>query len=425
VRINPYELHVRDQDFYDVIYTGNAEKRDKWHWSAKMFGNSGSMLGTLPHAHHRLRRGALNPFFSKQSVAKLEPMIVKVVENLCRRFREAEESVEPVNLGHAYAALTMDVITEYSFAKSYGCVDAPDFMRQWPDTIDAVSQASHVNKQFGWLLPMFKMMPLRVVKAMNPNMVSLIFFQNDLKDQVQKVMDGRTDSKRSENVSIFQALLESDLPPNEKTLQRLVDEGQTVVGAGQVTTAHYLKMVSYHLIANPNILAKLKSELVEVMPDPSKIASQSQLEQLPYLRAVVLEGRRMSYGVTHRLQRISPDSDLQFQNWIIPAGTPIGMTAIWMHDNPDIFPEPRKFKPERWLQGGERMEKYLVNFSKGTRQCLGLNLAMSEIYLTLAAIFRRFDFEFFETTREDVDIAHDFFNPQARLDSKGVRVVVK
>jgi hypothetical protein len=43
----------------------------------------------------------------------------------------------------------------------------------------------------------------------------------------------------------------------------------------------------------------------------------------------------------------------------------------------------------------------------------------------LAAIFRRFDFEFFKTTREDVDIAHDFFNPQAKLGSKGVRVVVK
>jgi cytochrome P450 len=67
----------------------------------------------------------------------------------------------------------------------------------------------------------------------------------------------------------------------------------------------------------------------------------------------------------------------------------------------------------------------LVNFSRGTRACLGINLAYAEIYLTLAAVFRRFDLELFETTREDVDIVHDFFSPSARLDSKGVRVLVK
>jgi Cytochrome P450 len=178
VRINPYELHIRDQEYYDVLYTGSNAKRDKWHWPAKMFGNSRSMLGTLPHAHHRLRRAALNPYFSKQSVAQLEPMICRVVENLCRRFREARETGEPVNLGYAFAALTMDVITEYSFSKSYGCVDAPDFSHQWPDIIDAVSEATHINKQFGWLLPLMKMMPLWVVRATNPNMMQLIYLQN-------------------------------------------------------------------------------------------------------------------------------------------------------------------------------------------------------------------------------------------------------
>ena len=177
VRINPYEVHIRDQDYYDVIYTGSNVKRDKWHWSAKMFGNSESMFGTLRHAHHRLRRAALNPYFSKQSVAKLEPMIRNVVVNLCRRLREARDTGEPVNLGHAFAALTMDVITEYSFSKSYGCLDAPDFMHQWPDIMDAVSESSHVNKQFGWLLPLLKKMPLWMVMATNPNMLLLIYFQ--------------------------------------------------------------------------------------------------------------------------------------------------------------------------------------------------------------------------------------------------------
>ena len=118
----------------------------------------------------------MNPYFSKQSVNKLEPMICQVVESLCRRFREARETGEPVNLGYAFAALAIDVITEYSFSKSYGCIDAPDFGHKWPDVMDGLSRAVHVNAQFGWLLPVMKMMPIWVVKAMNPDMMQLINF---------------------------------------------------------------------------------------------------------------------------------------------------------------------------------------------------------------------------------------------------------
>ena len=240
-------------------------------------------------------------------------------------------------------------------------------------------------------------------------------------------MDGKTDVKQSSNPTVFHELLNSDLPVEEKSLDRLVDEGQTIIGAGQVTTAHYLKMICYHLIANPSILAKLKAELEAAMPNAEELASLQSLQQLEYLSAVVSEGLRMSYGVTHRLQRTSPDAVLHFQGWDIPAGTPIGMTSIFMHDNPEKFPSPREFKPERWLkrESRDRLERYLVNFSKGSRSCLGINLAQAEIFLTLAAVFRRFDFKLFETERADVDVAYDFFNPQPRKESKGLRVTVQ
>ncbi len=244
-------------------------------------------------------------------------------------------------------------------------------------------------------------------------------------NQAAEIIDNHSDTKQQEKVSIFHELLDSDLPPSDKTVARLADEATSLVAAGQVTTAFYLKSTAFHLITNPEILAKLKAELVEAMPNPDMLAPQAKLESLPYLRAVVLEGFRRSHGVPHRLQRISPDAPLQYQDWIIPPGTPVGMSAIFMHDNPEKFPDPHTFRPERWLGGGDRLEKYLVNFSKGTRQCLGMNLAYAEIYLTLAAVFRRFEFELFETTREDVEVYHDFFNPQPKLGSKGVRVMVK
>lgn len=119
----------------------------------------------------------------------------------------------------------------------------------------------------------------------------------------------------------------------------------------------------------------------------------------------------------------------------------MSMTSIFMHENPEIFPRPREFEPERWLDScspsspssgspsgskQHQLSSYLVNFSKGTRGCLGQHLASAEIHLTLAAIFsgKRFELELYQTTREDVDVEHDFFNPQPKRGAVGVRVFV-
>lgn len=249
--------------------------------------------------------------------------------------------------------------------------------------------------------------------------------KQDLAVQIKDLMNCPASLKNSANPTIFQALVDGDLPPAEKSVKRLVDEGSTVIGAAQQTTSYYLKTVTYHVLANPSIHARLQDELKAVIPNPDNIPSLPQLEALPYLHAVVQEGFRISYGITSRLQRISPDQPLQYQQWSIPAGTPISMTSIFQHEDPKKFPNPKCFDPDRWLNDDERLDKYLVTFSKGTRQCLGMNLAIAEIYITVATVFRRFDMELFETTRRDADVAHDYFVPLGPKDSKGVRIIFK
>jgi len=62
---------------------------------------------------------------------------------------------------------------------------------------------------------------------------------------------------------------------------------------------------------------------------------------------------------------------MYFQGWTIPQDTPVGMTSALIHQNPEIFPEPRKFIPERWIEN-PRLDQYLLSFSKGGRQCAGI-----------------------------------------------------
>jgi cytochrome P450 len=246
--------------------------------------------------------------------------------------------------------------------------------------------------------------------------------------QATAIVDGKYDSyQKSTQPTVFKELIDSDLPREELTIQRLAEEAQTVVAAGQVTTTYFLKMTSFYILANPDILRKLKDELKSAMPSDGSLPPVSKLEPLPYLSAVVSEGFRKSYGITQRLPRVSPNAPLIYKDWVIPAGTPVGMTSIFMHDNPQYFPNPEVFDPDRWLESDSqrRLGKYLVNFGKGTRSCLGVNLAKAEILLTIAAVFHRFDMELFETDSSDVEIIHDYFNPLPKDDSEGVRVIIK
>ncbi|KAL2822122.1 cytochrome P450 [Aspergillus granulosus] len=103
------------------------------------------------------------------------------------------------------------------------------------------------------------------------------------------------------------------------------------------------------------------------------------------------------------------------------------MSSMLIRHNEDIFPDSRNFIPERWADPEKRhhLEKYLVSFTKDSRQCIGINLAQSEILLVLPKIIRGLNLELFETTREDVALAHDLSLPFAKEGTKGIRVSIK
>jgi cytochrome P450 len=185
----------------------------------------------------------------------------------------------------------------------------------------------------------------------------------------------KDDSKQG--AAVFHELLQGSLPDSEKSFLRLAHEAQTIVGAGTETTAWTLAVITAYLLVQPATLRKLREAL-----NPVSTTTLAKLEQIPYLNAVLLEGLRLSYGLGTRLPRVTPDETLHLKSsdgkneFYIPPGTPIGMTSVLVHHNPQIFPEPLQFKPERWLDEQNRvrtdLQKYLLTFSKGSRQCLGI-----------------------------------------------------
>jgi hypothetical protein len=177
VRINPHELHVDDPDFYPILYTGAVHKRDKWTWSAKMFGNSTSTFSTVSHDVHRVRRTPLNRLFSKATVKKLEPMIKTHLGQLFVRLEEFCNSKDVLDIGLAFAVFAGDVISEYCFGATFGMLHDPDFAKDWVDEIAAPSELSHLVKQFPLIVPLFRFVPRQIVKKVAPSIHRLYSIQ--------------------------------------------------------------------------------------------------------------------------------------------------------------------------------------------------------------------------------------------------------
>ena len=140
------------------------------------------------------------------------------------------------------------------------------------------------------------------------------------------------------------------------------------IAAGIDTTGDALCMLMWE-ISQPSSLKiqrKLQDEL-RASPDAS-------LDQLPYLDAVVSEALRCYPPIPMSLPRYVPEGGRMIDNFWIPENTTVSCQALSVHYmNNDIFPEPEKFSPERWLDtiGDADRKRLQFAFSNGGRGCIG------------------------------------------------------
>lgn len=119
--------------------------------------------------------------------------------------------------------------------------------------------------------------------------------------------------------TLFDHIVNSNLPESELSVERLASEAQVVMGAGTVTTARTMDYLAVHVLLDDRVCQRLRDELQEPMKEfPEKIPPYSELEKLPWLQACIKEALRLSPGLTHRLPRVSPHKELIYKDWIIP-----------------------------------------------------------------------------------------------------------
>lgn len=182
---------------------------------------------------------------------------------------------------------------------------------------------------------------------------------------------------RADLLSLLLGVRDEDGRP--MTDDELVDELITMLVAGHETTATALSWAFACLLEHPDVEAKLRAE-VTAAADPLRYPS------LPYLDAVVTETLRVRPvvpDVVRQLQR-----PMRFAGYDLPAGIQLAPCIHLAHRRPEAFPEPDRFRPERFL--GVKPDPYTwLPFGGGIRRCLGQAFALYEMKLVLGVVLAR------------------------------------
>ncbi|KAL9122968.1 MAG: hypothetical protein Q9187_000475 [Circinaria calcarea] len=372
IRIRPYEVHINDPAFGDTFFGSGTERMDKYAGHHDQFGMPESTFNTIDHDLHKLRRGAIGPYFSRRSIIALELMLQEKIEKFCSRLEGFRTSGEPVDLRLLFSCFTTDVITEYAFPHSFDLLDTPDLAPAWRETFSTGLRNFHWFKHFPFLWKVLRSIPDNLMFKLAPEMKLTIDWERGNQRLIRQIMDTYDpNDKKASHPTIFHEILGSDLPPQEKSYERLWQEGESMIGGGVETIANTLNVIMFNLLTHPEQLACVKQELHTAMPTLGSPPSWSLLEGLPYLSAVISEGLRTAMGVTSRFIHVAPNRDLVYNAWVIPVGTAVFMSIMLLHHNPQVFPKPYAFLPERWLNG-DLSRSDLFQFGKGPRMCGGL-----------------------------------------------------
>ncbi|KAF8972735.1 cytochrome P450 [Flammula alnicola] len=394
IRIAPNELHFSDPRAYNEIY-GIGTRHTKQPDMYSCFATDLSVFAMFDHHEVMQRRNLIGPFFSRRAILKLEKTVQEKIDLLISRLLEYQFTKKSANLDLAFRSTSLEVITSYCFARSSNALDSKNFENEILAAIDQTLPMIWVFRHFPLIKTLLLGVPECFASVLKPSTVGILEQRKQMGKQIDAILKDPSSLHDADHETIYHHFL-TPQPDNQRlppiTREWLLDEGIYMRFAGSDTVGNTCTVATYHILSNKDVHRKLFQTLKEAWPEKDAPASYETLEKLPYLTAVIKESLRMAHGVVTPLPRIVGPTDAEISGVIVPAGTVVSMGATIVHGNPDIFPDPSTFKPERWLQeDSAELEKYLVSFSKGPRSCLGINLAWCELYLILGTVFRKLD----------------------------------
>ncbi|PYH98894.1 cytochrome P450 [Aspergillus ellipticus CBS 707.79] len=331
VRPTPWEVSINDPDYYNEVYVTAGKRRTNYDAGSRSgLGMQDAIAITKDHDTHELRRKPVANFFSRPNVTRVESRISDEVRLLDAKLCRLKGTGSILSLDHAFTAYAGDIVVQFTCAEHPRLLDGPDFTPQWHKSICGDLNVVPLFRHIGWLSNLARFVPVGLLRALNPEVAGFRLFTLVGEGQIDKIKKGvaREDEKEGleKKQSVFHDILRSDLPTSS--------------------------LITYFVLADPEVKKRLEEELKDITAGfPEVVPRWAELEKLPYLQACIKEGLRIN-RFFRRNPRISPD-------------------------------------PECWIGDYDpRMSRNFVPFTKGSRNCLGMNLGWAELYVCLAALFR-------------------------------------
>ncbi len=315
--------------------------------------------------HRRL----IAPVFQPASVASLGDVMVQVTDRYAQRI-----ATETKGELHAdMTQLTLEIVTKALFASDIGSES---------EKVGPAIQIlmDHFGHGVFSLFPSLERLPLPSTRRAHQALALL--------DTILLGIVRRARERRGEGKDLLSMLLAArDDAGTGLGDRELRDHLMTFFLAGHETTALALTFTFVLLSRNPNTEARLRAEIADVLGD--RLPTAADVSRLPYARAVILEAMRI-YPPAWAIGREATE-ELNVAGFRIPKGGQLWMAQWVNHRDERFFPEPERFRPERWLENQERtLPKFAYYpFGGGHRICIGNHFAMVEAILALVTMVRR------------------------------------
>ncbi|KAN0089739.1 putative benzoate 4-monooxygenase cytochrome P450 [Hyaloscypha variabilis] len=409
VRIGPNEISFSSLSALKTIYgAGSGFERTSFYRMFDVYGEQNLFTFASVKAHSE-RKKLLASSYSKSSILKFSTQAVsqKVCEFMELLEREPEVGSEIFGSLHYYA---LDNITDFLYGR-FGKTEAlPEDVdrRMIGDILDPRRRklawfACHLPRytkfllsKTGWaekvvstlgLLPQAK--PTVYTGIRNHALKSWLYFSRS----------SEKGEKPSGN-TIVEKLWESHVSQTERgglTDMEIASEAADHLLAGVDTTSDTLMFLIWALSLPENfqyqekLILEVRAMSVSDLDDRG-IPTTEATDKLEYLDAVLKETLRLYAPLPASEPRSLPVES--FVDGVkVPAKTIVSMNPYTLHRNLDVFRDPLVFNPERWLGDPKEvaeMKKWFWAFSSGGRMCIGIHLAMVEMTILTAAIYRKY-----------------------------------
>ena len=338
-----------------------------------LIGKNSLMM--MDGSRHRRERKLLMPAFHGEKIQVYAKQIVDITENIAGKWQVGESFIVRSTMQKISLEIILQVVFGLSEGKRYE--QLKPLLTDWLDMTDSPLRSSmlflkFLQKDWGNWTPWGKM------RQRQRQVYDLL--QAEIEEK--RIKKETTDNTGNDVLSLMMAVRDED--GQAMTDAELTDELLTILFAGHETTATTLSWAFYQIYQNPDVLEKLQVEFESLGENPNPL----EIAKLPYLSAVCQETLRMYPVLPVLFPRIAL-SPIKIAGIEFDAETTFMPSVYLVHYREDLYPEPEKFKPERFIEKQYSASEYFP-FGGGSRRCLGYTLAQLEMKLVIATVLSKY-----------------------------------